>query len=127
MIPPRFTQDDPRIRAAVAELQGLIRARYPDAKFDVFEDEDPHGIYLQATVDVENSFDVIDLVSDRLVDFQVDDGLPVYLLLSRPPERVAAMRREMPLVHRRRLDIVDVLSTPLDQPRPSVRRAARGG
>jgi len=119
MSPPRFDRDDPRIQAALTELRGLIAARYPEATFEVYDDvEDPEGIYLDATVDVESIFDVIDLVSDRMVDIQVDDGLPVYVVVSRPPERVAAMLREMPPVRRRRLDLADVLATPSTSPAP---------
>lgn len=127
MRPPRFDRDDPRIQAALAELRGIIEARYPEATFEVSEGDDPEGICLDATVDVENAFDVIDLVSDRMVDIQIDDGLPVYVIPLRPPERVAAMLRDMLPIRRPRLNIEDVLSTPLDQARPSARRAASGG
>ena len=82
---------DSRIQAAIAELQDLIRARYPEATFSVGYGEDPDGVYLRATVDVDDRNDVADLFIDRLVSIQVDEGLPVYVVPVRPPERVAAL------------------------------------
>ena len=84
---------DSRIQAAVAELQDLIRARYPEATFSVGYGEDPDGVYVRTTVDVDDRNDVVDLFIDRLVSMQVDEGLPVYVIPVRPPERVAAMLR----------------------------------
>ncbi len=48
-----------------------------------------------ATVDSEDPDDVFSAVVDRLVDIQVEEGLPVYVVPSRPRERVIAeMRRQ---------------------------------
>ena len=86
---------DPRIHAAVAELRDTIQARYPDASFAVYRGlgGDAEGIYLETTVDLEDTDEVIDLVIDRLVDLQVEEGLPIRVLPVRPPERTAAMLR----------------------------------
>lgn len=79
---------DPRVDAAVAELQEMIRVRYPQASFTVAPGEDPVGIYVTATVDVEDTDEVFDLVVGRLLELQVDEGLPVHVLPVRPVERV---------------------------------------
>jgi hypothetical protein len=84
---------DPRIQAAVAELQKLIRARFPEATFSVGLGDDPPGVYLRAVVDVDDRWEFIDLVSDRLADMQFDEELPIYLVPSRTPERNAAIWR----------------------------------
>ena len=84
---------DASIRAAVDELQGLIRSRYPEASFSVGYGEDPVGVYLRAIVDVEDTDEVIGPIIDRLVAMQVDEELPIYVIPSQPPERIAAMLR----------------------------------
>ena len=84
---------DPRITAAVAELQGLIASRYPEATFSVGLGEDPEGVYLRPVVDVEDRGEVVDVVLDRLVDLQVEHELPLYVVPGRPPERNAAIVR----------------------------------
>jgi hypothetical protein len=86
--------DDPRLPAAIAELQDLIRARYPEATFDVQRGEDPEGVYLLATVDVEDRDEVVDVFIDRLVDLHVAQQLPLHVLPIRPPARTAAILRE---------------------------------
>lgn len=84
---------DPRIESAVAELQGMIAARYPGATFGVAPGEDPDGTYVTATVDVEDTDEVFDVVVGRLLELQVDEGLPVHVLPVRPVERVIAELR----------------------------------
>lgn len=81
----------PRIQQAIAEIEGLIRGRFPDATFSIGEGEDPEEIYLTAIVDVEDRGAFIDLFIDRLVTFQVEDDLPIYVLPRRTPERTVAM------------------------------------
>jgi hypothetical protein len=85
---------DPRLTAAIAELQDLIRARYPEATFDVQEGEDPKGVYLLATVDVEDRDEVVDVFIDRLVDLHVAEQLPLHVLPVRPPARTTAILRD---------------------------------
>ena len=59
------------MQAALAELRAFITAGFPDATFAVEQGENPKGVYLVATVDVEDLFAIIDLFGDRLVDLQV--------------------------------------------------------
>ena len=80
----------PRIKAALHELGGLITAHFPQASLVVEEGSDPKGIYLVTTVDIPDTDEIIDLVGDRLVELQVDEGLPLYLTPLRPIERVVA-------------------------------------
>jgi hypothetical protein len=87
--------DDPRMQSAIEELKSLILANYPSTTFDVGWDEDPCGIYLDATVDVEDRTEVFDAFGDRLVDFQVFDELPIYVSLTRTPEKEAEVRRKL--------------------------------
>jgi hypothetical protein len=84
----------PRVQEALQELQRLITARFPQAAFVVEEGFDPEGIYLVTTVDIADTEEVIEAVGDRLVELQVDEGLPVYVTPLRPIERVIAALRE---------------------------------
>ena len=84
---------DPRIAQAVDELQALIKSRYPDAHFDVSTGDDPEGVYLTATVDLEDPDEVTDLVIDRTMQLQVEEQLPVYVVPIRPLSRVMEGRR----------------------------------
>jgi hypothetical protein len=95
MIQERDLIGNPRMQAAIAELQDLIRGRYPEATFDARYGEDPEGIYLLATVDVEDRDEVVDVFIDRLVDLHVEEELSLYVLPVRPPERTAAILRTL--------------------------------
>ena len=76
--------DETRLQAAVAELQELIRQRYPDAQFCVrSSEEDPTILHLVATVDTDDTDVVLDAVVDRMMDFQIDEELPLFSSLSR--------------------------------------------
>jgi hypothetical protein len=84
----------PRMEEAVHELKRLITARFPQSAFVVEEGFDPEGIYLLATVDIADTDEVTAVVGDRLVELQVDEGLPVYVTPLRPIERVIAELRK---------------------------------
>jgi hypothetical protein len=82
--------DDPRIQAALEELQAMILAKFPAATFDAYLGPDSDGIWLAATVDVDDLDEVTDVVFPRIVDMQVDEGLPVNVVGDWPPERLHA-------------------------------------
>ena len=94
MTPEQRIPITPRMEEALSELKGLIRGRYPEATFEVGEGDDPEGIYLRATIDVDDRGEVIDLFLDRLVDLQVEEGLPLFVVPQRTPERNAAILAE---------------------------------
>ncbi|MSP12539.1 MAG: hypothetical protein EXR62_06235 [Chloroflexi bacterium] len=87
----RTNDMDIRIQAALAELQEIIKGKYPEAEFEIGAGEDPPGIYLRATIDAEDMNDVIDVFIDRLLDIQIEEELPVYVIPIRPLWRVAEM------------------------------------
>ena len=84
----------PAMEKAVNELKGMISERFPQASFVVEEGFDPKGIYLVTTVDIADTDEVIDVIGDRLVELQVDEGLPIYVTPLRPIQRVVAELRE---------------------------------
>jgi hypothetical protein len=80
---------DRRVQDAVRELQQMLLQRYPDATFEITPGpDDPESIHLIATVDVEDSDTVLDVVIDRLLALQVEERLPVHVIPVRPSERV---------------------------------------
>ena len=83
----------PRMHTALDELKGLITARFPQAAFVVEEGFDPEGVYLITTVDIADTDEVIAVIGDRLVELQVDEGLPIYVTPLRPIDRVVAELR----------------------------------
>jgi hypothetical protein len=83
----------PCMKEALHELKGLIIARFPQAAFVIEEGFDPEGVYLVTTVDIADTDEVIAVIGNRLVELQVDEGLPVYVTPLRPIERVVAELR----------------------------------
>jgi hypothetical protein len=73
---------------ALEELRQMISRRYPSATFTITHGDDPEGVYLIPTVDTEDIEEVFDVVVKRLVELQVDDRLPLYVLPVRPEARV---------------------------------------
>lgn len=86
---------DPRRQLAVTELRGMIARRYPTATFDIGPgEEDLQVTHLTTTVDLDDPDEVADLVMDRMLELQLDEGISVYVIPIRTPERVARLRRE---------------------------------
>ncbi len=84
----------PRMQRAIEELKGLVRQHYPDASFRVTRSpEDRRVIDLMATVDVPDTDAVMDVVVDRVMQFQIEDRLPLHVIPVRPRERALAMSR----------------------------------
>ncbi|MGE3271886.1 MAG: hypothetical protein AB7P40_24240 [Chloroflexota bacterium] len=83
---------EPKMEAALDELRACILAHFPQATFRVVPSPEERGaVHLKAMVDVEDTDAVIDLIIDRMMQFQIDEGLPLYVVPVRTPERIAAM------------------------------------
>ncbi len=103
---------DPPIQAALVELEGMIRQRYPAADFAIAQGDDPEGFYLRATVDLDDVEDVVDQdLLDRLFELQVKQGLPVYVVPLQPIERVVQMLHARPGRSQVRLPLVEESTT----------------
>lgn len=90
----RIPKLNSRFRAALDELQTLIQHRYPQATFSVSRSQDdPAIVHLNTEVDVDDTDEVVDLVIDRMLELQVEEGLPVYVIPTRPLERILAERQ----------------------------------
>jgi hypothetical protein len=82
---------DLQMVTALDELRALVLRQYPDATFEVTSaPDDPSIVHLIATVDLDDTEDLVDLVIDRMIELQVDEGLPIFVIPQRTPERIAA-------------------------------------
>lgn len=77
------------LQERINEIKQLVHEKFPDAEFRVGKGPEP-GTYLYATVDVADTDEVRNVVLERIVDIQVDEGLDLYFLPLRPPEKVLA-------------------------------------
>lgn len=108
----KVASPDTRIQAVVTEIQGLITVHYPEATFEVVRGEDPEGTYLIATVDTDDLTAVLGIVEDRVVDIQINQGLPLCVVPVRPLERVLHELRQPTPRARPRIDL-EATSTPV--------------
>lgn len=80
---------------AIAELIGMIKERYPTASFSIAPGEDdPRGTHILAVVDTDDPDDATELTIQRELALQIDEGVPVYVIPIRTPERVEALMRQ---------------------------------
>ena len=91
---------DPKMNAAIEEMENLIREHYPEAIFSVEDGEDPFDVYLTVMIDVEDRDGVVDVFIDRLVDLHVAEELPLHVLPIRPPARNDEILRSRALSNR---------------------------
>src|SRR6266702_5616212 len=90
---PRLT---PRMQRAVAELEALVTNRYPGATFQLEKSvEDPRVIHLVPTVDVEDRDEVMDVVVERMMELQIKEKLPLFVVPMRTSEREAQVRADL--------------------------------
>jgi len=82
---------DSRVRGAIDEVRRAIRERYPGAQFAVERGHDePENVHLITTVDLDDPDEVVDLVLDRLIELEVDERIPLYVIAVPTPERILA-------------------------------------
>ena len=80
-----------KIKEAAEGLKATIRARYPDARFDLSRAaDDRHIWHLWTVVDVDDPDEVKALTRDREFDLLVKDHIPLYVIPIRRPERTHA-------------------------------------
>jgi len=92
----------PGMRRAIRDLKTLISKEYPGTTYRVRTGGEPFELFLYATVDTDNIYDVYTLVSGKLADFQVDDKLPLRVQV-RPTEERAREIVEETMAYRRSL------------------------
>jgi hypothetical protein len=58
----------------------------------ITEGDDPPGIYLRPILETDDIFEILDVVGDKLYEYQVEQRLPVYVFPMRPPRSAATGR-----------------------------------
>lgn len=89
---------DATAQTFVEELKSLIVSRHPEATFEVRPGgENPTAIFLDVYVDLDEPFEILDEIGDRVLDIQIDAGIPLHVLPLRTREREIAlqMRRSL--------------------------------
>jgi hypothetical protein len=80
---------NPNMQQAVDELIHTIRQHYPEAVFQISRGVDePEQVHLWTTVDREDPDEVLDLILDRLLELEIEERIPLYVIPMRTPERV---------------------------------------
>lgn len=77
---------NPRVQQHLTEFKALIRHCYPEARFTIFEGEDPVGVYLRVYL-ADDEVDIPSSVWDHLLDILEREGLAFYIVTS-PLQRV---------------------------------------
>lgn len=84
MTAERLPGRDLRLHSALEELRGLILRHYPEARFEISRGiDDPEAVHLIAAVDVDDLDEVVDLVIERMMEIQIEDGLPIFVIPTR--------------------------------------------
>jgi hypothetical protein len=74
------------MQAAVAELRAMIESKYPNVEFRVYRGEDPIGVYIEVMTPTDDTLEIGNLISDRELQMQLDEGLAIYVVPGyRPP------------------------------------------
>jgi hypothetical protein len=73
----------------------MILAKYPDAKIQAEIGFEPLGVYLFTTVDLDDPDEVLELVLNRVLEFIVDEDIPIHVLPLQTDERNRKLREEM--------------------------------
>jgi hypothetical protein len=77
-----------RIKEAAEELKGLIRAKYPDARFQLSHANDDRWTWnLWTLVEIEDPDEVNDLVRDREQEMLLEENIPLYVVPTLSGER----------------------------------------
>ncbi|MGI8967593.1 MAG: hypothetical protein ACR2GA_00610 [Chloroflexota bacterium] len=79
----------------------MVSRAYPEASFAISPGEDdPKITHSNAMVNIDDPDEVVDLVIDRMLALQIDEGTPVHPIPIRTPERTAAYRRPIVAIGR---------------------------
>jgi hypothetical protein len=85
---PNIGSMNERLNAARGEIEAIITKAYPRAQFSPLWLDDPEGVHLRVVVPVDDAEEVFNLAADRLLHFQIEEGLPLYLVPLRPVGQV---------------------------------------
>jgi len=73
-------QFDSRVRQHIEEFQHIIKEQFPEATFKTYPGQLPHHFFIKAYTDVDDEFEVLDLVGDQIIDILVDEGIRIHVI-----------------------------------------------
>lgn len=73
----RATLSDRKVQKLVDELCEIVRRRFPEVEFEVYEGDDPRGVYIHAYTEKDELVDMLHLVSERIAEIIEDEGVIV--------------------------------------------------
>jgi hypothetical protein len=91
MIDKQYLKLDDRMQAAVDEMKHLIASNFPVVEFSVHQGEESERIHLDAVLDMDETLEVLDLILGRMVELQIEEGLPLVVIPLPTLERNAAL------------------------------------
>jgi hypothetical protein len=68
-----------RAAERIAEIESIIRERFPDAEFRLYRRQNDE-FTLEVTADFDNMFDILELVGERTTDILLDDDILISVL-----------------------------------------------
>lgn len=78
-----------RMSHAIHELQDVITSQFPTTTFELIQSpDDPDSLHLLAIADVDDPDEVDDLVVERVVALQGEEGISLHVIPLRTPERI---------------------------------------
>ena len=81
--------EDDYVQTLVEKTCAKIKAKFPDATFDICPHPGQRGAVIDAHVLTDDDFDVLDLVNPELDDLLVKEDIAIYVraVASRSPKR----------------------------------------
>ena len=76
----RATLADNKIQKLVKELCNMVRQRFPEAEFEVYEGYEPRGVYIHAYTQADDFLGVMDVVSTRMAEIIEEEGVIVAVI-----------------------------------------------
>lgn len=68
---------DRKVQKLVDELCEIVKRRYPDVEFEVYEGDDPTGVYIHAFTEADDVIGMLNLVSERTSEIIEEEGVIV--------------------------------------------------
>jgi hypothetical protein len=76
----KATLADKRVQELVDEICGIVRERFPEVEFQLYEGDDPGGVYIHAYADIEDATEMLRLVSERMAEIVEEEGMIIGLI-----------------------------------------------
>jgi hypothetical protein len=87
------TTQDQHVLDLVEATYAKIKAKFPDATFEVCPHPTQRGAIIDAYVPTDDDFEVLDLVNPELDDLLIEENIAIYVRAIGPPKGVSGGTR----------------------------------